>query len=80
MTSPVSLMRECLSFRINRFGGTFGKTPETPFDQFDETDGISEYNDGKGFHLVVTIGPSANGTYAIDAKIEEEGPALDTDM
>jgi hypothetical protein len=67
-------------FRITRFGGAFGKTPFTPFDQFDDTDGISEFNDGKGFSLVVTIGPSANGTYRIDTKIVEEGPELEPDI
>ena len=67
-------------FRITRFGGAFGKSPTTPFDEFDNTDGISEFNDGKGFNLIVTIGPSANGTYSIDTKIVEEGPELEPNI
>ena len=69
-------------FKITRFGGTFGKSPTTPNDEFEETDGISEYNNGRGFNLVVSIDQTANGTYAINTKIVEEGSEQedDTDM
>jgi len=58
-------------FPINRFGGTFGKTVDTPFDEFETTDGISEYNNGKGFDLVVDISTTANGAYKINTRLEE---------
>jgi hypothetical protein len=58
-------------FRINRFGGAFGKGLETPFDEFENTDGISEYNDGKGFDLVIDINMTPNGGYQMNTKLEE---------
>ena len=58
-------------FPVTRFGGTFGKTLDTPFSEFETTDGISEYNDGKGFELVVDIGTTAQGAYTITTQLEE---------
>jgi len=63
-------------FPITRFGGTFGKSLDTPFDEFEVTDGISDANDGKGFSLVVNVSPTANGVSKIDAKLEETVPAV----
>lgn len=60
-------------FPINRFGGTFGKTLDTPFDEFEVTDGVAEYNDGKGFELVVDVTATANGAYKISTRLEEVG-------
>jgi|TARA_R110002020_G_scaffold43042_2_gene125459 hypothetical protein len=61
-------------FPINRFGGTFGKGLTTPFDEFDNTDGISDANDGKGFDLVITITTTANGVSKLNARLEETNP------
>jgi len=60
-------------FPINRFGGTFGKTLDTPFDEFETTDGIAEYNNGKGFNLVVDVEVTSNGAYKIGTRLEETG-------
>jgi len=63
-------------FPVTRFGGTFGKSPTTPHDEFETTDGISEYNDGKGFSLVVDVTPTANGVMKLNAKLVETTPAV----
>ena len=63
-------------YPITRFGGTFGKGLDTPFDEFETTDGISDYNDGKGFHLNVTSSTTANGTYKLDTKIEPDNSGV----
>jgi|TARA_R110000851_G_scaffold15422_2_gene51005 hypothetical protein len=63
-------------FPVTRFGGTFGKSLDTPFDEFETTDGISEYNDGKGFSLVIDITPTANGVMKLNAKLVETAPAV----
>jgi hypothetical protein len=58
-------------FKLNRFGGAFGKTLDTPYDEFNKTDGISEFNGGKGFNLNVTCTRGKSGMYNIDAEITE---------
>jgi hypothetical protein len=63
-------------YPITRFGGTFGKGLDTPFDEFETTDGISDYNDGKGFHLNVTSSTTANGTYKLNTKIEPDSSGI----
>ena len=63
-------------FPVTRFGGTFGKSLDTPFDEFETTDGISEYNDGKGFSLVVDVTPTANGVMKLNAKLVETTPVV----
>ena len=63
-------------FPVTRFGGTFGKSLDTPHDEFETTDGISEYNDGKGFSLVIDITPTANGVMKLNAKLVETAPAV----
>tara|TARA_R110002012_G_scaffold82497_1_gene208437 strand:+ start:808 stop:1350 length:543 start_codon:yes stop_codon:yes gene_type:complete len=63
-------------FPVTRFGGTFGKSPNTPFDEFEVTDGISDANDGKGFTLAINVTPTANGVSKIEAKLEETIPAV----
>lgn len=56
-------------FHITRYGGTFGKSPTTPHDEFERTDGISEFNNGKGLALRVTVEQAKTGMYNIDASI-----------
>ena len=58
-------------FPITRFGGTFGKALDTPFDEFETTDGIKEYNNGKGLNLDINLSTTDSGLYKIDAKIVE---------
>ena len=64
------------TFPVTRFGGTFGKSPDIPFDEFEVTDGISDANDGKGFSLVINVTPTANGVSKIKAKLEETCPTV----
>lgn len=47
-----------MAFHLKRFGGTFGKTPTTPFDEFTVTDGVEDVLDGD--HLVLMIKISEN--------------------
>ena len=63
-------------FPVTRFGGTFGKSLDTPHNEFETTDGISEYNDGKGFSLVIDITPTANGVMKLNAKLVETAPGV----
>ena len=52
-------------FKLTRFGGTFGTTPEHDLlkDGFLTTDGISEFNNGKGMNLVIEIVLTPNHLY-----------------
>ena len=56
---------------LNRYGGTFGKGMQTPYGEFETTDGIKEYNNGKGMNLNINLSNTENGLYKIDAKISE---------
>jgi hypothetical protein len=60
-------------FPLTRFGGTFGTTPTHDLSKgFLETDGISEFNDGKGLALVMTVTrEGANGLFKFNMRIEE---------
>lgn len=62
-----------MQFPLTRFGGTFGTTATHDLSKgFQETDGISEFNDGKGMVLVVNLTRTgANGLYKFNARIEE---------
>ena len=70
-------------FPITRFGGTFGKSLDTPHDEFEVTDGISPQNDGKGFDLVIDVVPTANGVSKMNVSLQERIPVAvnpDTDI
>jgi len=59
---------------LNRYGGTFGKSLQTPHAEFETTDGIKEFNNGKGLSLDINIFVGDEGLYKMDAKIiESEG-------
>ena len=64
----VELEENGTSFRLYRFGGTFGKSADTPIDQFEETDGFPE---GKSYALNIKLIDIPNGLYKIDASISE---------
>ena len=59
------------SIPLNRYGGTFGKSMQTPYAEFETTDGIKEYNNGKGLNLNINLSTGDTGLYKIDAKISE---------
>lgn len=54
---------------VKRFGGTFGKSPTTPHNEFETTDGISHLIGGDHLAIVVTIREAQSGLYTMDAKI-----------
>ena len=56
------------SFKVYRFGGTFGKSIDTPFDEFDNTDG---FPDGKSYALEMKLVDVPNGLYKIEATLNE---------
>lgn len=62
-----------MQFSLTRFGGTFGTTPTHDLSKgFLETDGISEFNGGKGMRLAVIITRNgANGLYKFNIRLEE---------
>ena len=63
------------SFPVTLFGGSFGKTPQTPFDEFERGDGIVEKL-GHGLQLDVEFSETGDGMFNIDAQIVPTG--LDT--
>jgi len=56
---------------LNRYGGTFGKSLQTPYAEFETTDGIKEYNNGKGLNLNLNLSNGEDGLYKLEAKIVE---------
>lgn len=56
---------------LNRYGGTFGKSLQTPYAEFETTDGIKEFNNGKGLNLNLNLSTGEDGLYKLDAKISE---------
>jgi len=58
------------SFELKRWGGTFGKSPTTPHDEFERTNGFPE---GMSYNLNMNVGMSDSGLYNIDANISQAG-------
>jgi hypothetical protein len=74
---PLSTGNE-MKFALRRFGGIFGlKIKDGVVDhginsEFHRTDGISEFNNGKGINLVVTINTNGdNGLYKFSLRFED---------
>lgn len=63
-----------IKFHLNRFGGTFGTTADHDLRHgFQETDGISEFNNGRGLYLILDLNQSgANGLYKFTISLKEE--------
>lgn len=57
------------SFSLNKFGGTFGKTPTTPHDEFERTNG---FENGVDYNLNMNVVLGENGLYRIEAKVVRE--------
>tara|TARA_Y100001937_G_C7045942_1_gene296830 strand:+ start:102 stop:608 length:507 start_codon:yes stop_codon:yes gene_type:complete len=57
------------SFELKRFGGSFGKSPTTPHDEFERTNGFPE---GQSYKLNMNIGIGDSGLYDIDAQISRQ--------
>jgi len=70
------MANESKTYRILKYGGTFGKSLDTPYDQFEETDGFS---DGKSYVLELNVVDNPNGLYKLQANIKE-GESADIDV
>jgi hypothetical protein len=60
-------------FPLTRFGGTFGTSPTHDLSKgFEQTDGISEFNNGRGINLVLLLTRTgANGLFKFTPRLEE---------
>jgi hypothetical protein len=58
-------------FKLTRFGGTFGTTPDHDLlkDGFQVTDGISEFNNGKGLDMIVDVTITPSHLYKFDISV-----------
>ena len=54
---------------LTLFGGRFGKGLETPYDQFEEDDGISHQKEG-GLKLVIGYEMNEDGSTGLTASIK----------
>jgi hypothetical protein len=54
-------------YPVNRHGGTFGKSTDTPFDEFERTDGIS--NSENSYSLKVNTEKLPSGLYKMSPSI-----------
>jgi hypothetical protein len=58
-----------MSFKLKRFGGVFGKSPTTPHDEFETTDGFDGILNGDHLLLTVTLEEAPSGLYKLNAQI-----------
>ena len=63
------------SFPVTLFGGSFGKTPQTPHNEFETSDGIVEKL-GHGLQMDVEFSETGDGMFHVDAQVVPTG--LDT--
>ena len=61
-------------YSLTRFGGTFGKSLDTPFDQFEHTDG---FPDGLSYSLNLNVDLLENGLYKVHANIMKQAAVND---
>ena len=65
-------------FKLTRFGGTFGKSPTTPHDEFETTDGFEDILNGDQLALNVMIKNNPSGLYKLDIQIDRQGKNQET--
>lgn len=53
-------------FELSRYGGTFGKSPTTPHDEFETTNG---FPDGQSYTLVIDVSLNEKGLYTLEGKV-----------
>lgn len=56
-------------FKLKRFGGTFGKTPTTPHDEFTTTDGFEDILNGAHLGLNTVVEEVSSGLYKLNINI-----------
>jgi len=61
------------TFELSRLGGAFGKSPETPHDEFDDENG---FPNGDSYDLIINVGKS-DGTCDITAKVVKQSEGVD---
>ena len=64
------------SYDLTRNGGTFGKTPTTPFDEFDQTNGFPE---GTAYNLNIDVSMAESGLYKLNAEIARQADVYNGD-
>jgi len=67
-----------ITFKLNRFGGTFGKTPTTPHNEFETTDGFQGILNGDHLVLNVMIKNNPSGLYKLDIQIDKQSKNQET--
>jgi hypothetical protein len=65
-------------FKLTRFGGIFGKSPTTPHDEFETTDGFEGILNGDRLALNVMIKNNPSGLYKLDIQIDRQGKNQET--
>jgi len=65
-------------FKLTRFGGTFGKSPTTPHNEFETTDGFEGILNGDRLALNVMIKNNPSGLYKLDIQIDRQGKNQET--
>ena len=63
------------NFELSRLGGAFGKSPETPHDEFDDENGFAN---GDSYNLNINLGTN-NGLYDITAGVVKQAEGVDGD-
>lgn len=58
-----------ITFNLKRFGGTFGKLPSTPHNEFETTDGFEDILGGDHLVLNVIVKNNPSGLYKLEINI-----------
>lgn len=66
-----------MKFPLRRFGGTFGTSPQHDLSKgFEKTDGIAQFNNGRGLTLVVVVSLGGqNGLFKFSMRFEDSDEA-----
>lgn len=69
-----------IMFKLKRFGGTFGKLPSTPHNEFETTDGFEDILNGDHLALNATINEAPSGLYKLDIQIIKYKKTLEQEI
>ena len=61
-----SEVKNVIKLKLTKFGGTFGKSMQTPYAEFETTDGFEK---GKSFTLNIKLNQEDGGLYKMTAKV-----------
>ena len=68
--SAKSEVSNSMKLKMTKFGGTFGKSLQTPYSEFETTDGFEK---GKSYTLNIKHKKGDNGLHKMDAKVTSGG-------